>query len=338
MNYKEEMDALRASDDLKARIATLKAPKKHYGKRIAAIAAAVVVVLFAGAITAPLFGKSGMSYNKAESVVDFDCSPAEDGSWDYVSDTTGTGETGGVSLTTNEQSVAQATNLPANRKLIRKAELYVQTKTFDAFCDAVLAKVGDLSGYIESTTIYGNVGDTRSATVVARIPADSLDTFLQNVSALGTVTRQSTDIQDVTNEYIDVQSRIQALETEQETLLGLLKKAESLTDVLEIQGRLSEVRGTLETYKAQMKALEGQIDYSTVTMEISEVERIVPVERASFFGQVRQNLSENFYAIGQGARSVALWALSSLPYLLVLAVAAAVIALVIWAIIRKKRR
>lgn len=337
MNYKEEMDALRASDDLKARIATLKAPKKHYGKRIAAIAAAVVVVLFTGAITAPLFGKSGMSYDKAESIAE-NYAPAEDGSWDYVSDTTGTGETGGVSLTTNEQSVAQATNLPANRKLIRKAELYIQTKTFDAFCDAVLAKVGDLSGYIESTTVYGNVGDTRSATVVARIPADSLDTFLQNVSALGTVTRQSTDIQDVTNEYIDVQSRIQALETEQETLLGLLKKAESLTDVLEIQGRLSEVRGTLETYKAQMKALEGQIDYSTVTMEISEVERIVPVERASFFGQVRQNLSENFYAIGQGARSVALWALSSLPYLLVLAVAAAVIALVIWAIIRKKRR
>ena len=334
MNYKEEMDALRASDDLKARIATLKAPKKHYGKRIAAIAAAVVVVLFAGAITAPLFGKAGMSYDKAESVVE-NYASADDGSWNYVS---GTGETGDVGLTTDEQSVAQATNLPANRKLIRKAELYVQTKTFDAFCDAVLAKVGDLSGYIESTTVYGNVGDTRSATVVARIPADSLDTFLQNVSALGTVTRQSTDIQDVTNEYIDVQSRIQALETEQETLLGLLKKAESLTDVLEIQGRLSEVRGTLETYKAQMKALEGQIDYSTVTMEISEVERIVPVERASFFGQVRQNLSENFYAIGQGARSVALWALSSLPYLLVLAVAAAVIALVIWAIIRKKRR
>lgn len=337
MNYKQEMDALRASDDLKARIATLKAPKKHYGKRIAAIAAAVVVVLFAGAITAPLFGNAGKTFDKAESMVD-NLAPAEDGAWDYVSDIGATGDTEDVNLTAESQSVAQAINLPANRKLIRKAELYVQTKTFDAFCDAVSAKVGELSGYIESSTVYGDVGDTRSATVVARIPADSLDTFLQNVSALGTVTRQSTDIQDVTNEYIDIQSRIQALETEQETLLGLLKKAESLTDVLEIQGRLSEVRSTLEAYKAQMKALEGQINYSTVTMEISEVERIVAVERTSFFGQVRQNLSENFYAIGQGARSVALWFLSSLPYLLVLAVAAAVIALVIWTIVRKKRR
>lgn len=335
MSYKEEMDALRASESLKKSIASLQAPKKHYGKRIAALAAAIVIVLFAGVCSIPALTKSGASYDKSNSIAEM--APAEDYDGLHLYDNVKETEDSGAGATSQSQNFT-AVNLPAGRKLIRNAELRVETKTFDSFYDAVLKQVSALSGYVQSTEVSDFADNARYASVVVRVPADQLDTFLQSVSVLGTVTWQSTDVKDVTDEYVDVQSRIAALETEQTTLLELLKKADSLTDVLEIQGRLTEVRGTLETYKAQKKALDSQIDYSAVTLEIQEVERVTPAEQSSFFGQVRQNLSDNLYAIGQSLRSAALWLLSSLPYIALWLVGIGAVVLIVVLVRRRRRR
>ena len=333
MRYKEEMDALQASDSLKKSIATMQASKKHYGKRIAALAAAIVIVLFAGVVSIPALTKSGASYDKNSSIDEMALSEDFDGLYDYTSE-----DKEIAAGATSQSQNFTAADLPAGRKLIRNAELRVETKTFDSFYDAVLKQVSALSGYIQSTEVSDYADNARYASVVVRVPADQLDTFLQSVSALGTVTWQSTDVKDVTDEYVDVESRIAALETEQTTLLELLKKADSLTDVLEIQGRLTEVRSTLETYKAQKKALDSQIDYSAVTLEIQEVERVTPVEQSSFFGQVRQNLSDNLYAIGQSLRGAALWFLSSLPYIALWLVGIGAVVLVVVLVRRRRRR
>ena len=333
MRYKEEMDALQASDSLKKSIASLQAPKKHYGKRIAALAAAIVIVLFAGVVSIPALTKSGASYDKNSSIDEMALSEDFDGLYDYTNES----KEIAAGATSQSQNFTAA-DLPAGRKLIRNAELRVETKTFDSFYDAVLKQVSALSGYIQSTEVSDYADNARYASVVVRVPADQLDTFLQSVSALGTVTWQSTDVKDVTDEYVDMESRIAALETEQTTLLELLKKADSLTDVLEIQGRLTEVRSTLETYKAQKKALDSQIDYSAVTLEIQEVERVTPVEQSSFFGQVRQNLSDNLYAIGQSLRGAALWFLSSLPYIALWLVGIGAVVLIVVLVRRRRRR
>ena len=333
--YKEEVDALHASDTLKERIAALPQstrPKRVNTCRIAAIAAALVVVLVAGiAATPALFsvGKSAdqAAYGSAASYSDEMVYEGEYKSENAVADTNGA-------------IPAESTNapaaLPSGRKLIRNAELDVETKSFDEFHDAVLKQTAALQGYVESSD-SGAFSTLRYAHLVLRIPADSLDAFLQNVAELGTVTSQETSVQDVTDKYIDVKSRLAALETEQETLLALLKKAENLTEILEIQDRLTEVRGSLESYKAQLQLLDSQIDYSTVTITVNEVERLTPQEQKGFFAEVRQNLAENLYAIGQGARSFAVRFLSSLPYILIwLLVIGAVVCIVL--LVRRRRR
>lgn len=346
--YKAEVDALHASDTLKARIAALPRkttrPKKFVGRRFAAVAAVIASVLLVGAVISPLL----FGYQKSAD----NCSPAY--GYEYAADYPGDGFLsdsaksaapqeaaasadamyGGVEA--NGASAAQSA-LPAGRKLIRNAELDVQTKTFDDFCTAVRQKTAALSGYEESSESGAYSNDTRYATIVLRIPASRLDAFLQSVSELGTVTSQSTSMQDVTDEYIDIESRLAALETEQETLLALMKKSDKLTDTLEIQDRLAEVRGRLESLKGQLKALESQVDYSKVTLSVTEVQRVTLPESRSFWTQVRQNLSDNLYSIGQGLRSFAINLLSALPYLaLVLIPAAVIVAIVV--LVRKKRK
>lgn len=341
--YKEEVDALHASDTLKAQIAALpaeaqpKRPKKRRIAAVAAIAAVLVVVLLGGAVSTPLLYSADKAAESRDSV-DYNAAYNDDG---YLSDEPNESNFAyGYATSKSSGLPSQSTSapaLPSGRKLIRNAELDVQTKTFDDFNTALMQKVSALGGYVESSE-SGAYSSVRYEHLVLRIPADSLDSFLQAVAALGTVTSQDTSVQDVTDKYVDVKSRLAALETEQETLLALLKKAEKLTDILEIQGRLTEVRGTLESYKAQLQALDSQIDYSTVTMTVNEVERVSPQEQTGFFAQVRQNLSENLYDIGQGARSFGIWFLSSLPFFAIWIVLIGLIVVVVLLIRRRRKK
>lgn len=346
--YKEEVDALHASDTLKAEIASMPQsakPKRRNVRRIAAIAAVLVVVLVAGTAATPmLFGATKNA--RAEEIAyddysysdyayeDYDSEGVLNDSSAYQSAAASPREKSGAADKTPLASPA----LPSGRKLIRNAELSVQTKTFDEFHAAVLQKTAALGGYVESSDV-GSFSKLRYEHLTLRIPADSLDVFLESVAGLGTVTNQETSVQDVTDKYIDVKSRLAAMEAEQETLLALLKKAENLTEILEIQDRLAQVRGSLESYKAQLQALDSQIDYSTVTMVVNEVERVTPQEQKGFFAEVRQNLAENMYSIGQGARNFALWFLSSLPYIVLwIILIGAFVAVVLLVRRRRKRR
>ena len=351
--YKEEVDALHAPETLKEQIAALPEerakPPRGNTRRIAAIAAVLVVVLVAGVVSTPLLFSAQKSGAAREAAYD-----AAEPEFYYGGDVQYTNGYADSAYAPGEMKMedgaaypneavpaksaaAPSPVLPSGRKLIRNAELSVETKSFDDFHAALMQKTAALGGYVESSD-SGAFSSMRYEHLVLRIPADSLDAFLQSVAELGTVTSQNTSVQDVTEKYIDVKSRLAALETEQETLLALLKKAEKLTDILEIQDRLTEVRGSLESYKAQLQALDSQIDYSTVTMVVNEVERVTQPESRSFFQQVRRNLSDNLYSIGQALRNFALWFLSSLPYIALWLLAIGVVIAVVLLVRRRRRR
>ena len=78
---------------------------------------------------------------------------------------------------------------------------------------------------------YYNMDGSRYAWLTLRIPADRLDEFVTVVSGLGNVTSQNESVQDVTLQYVDVESHIEALETEQTRLLELMEQAESMEAV-----------------------------------------------------------------------------------------------------------
>ena len=339
--YKKEVDALHASDTLRQSIADLprQTPqKKKSGRHVGALVAVIAVVLAVSVIGVPsLFTATRKAGNAAYDSAVESKSISRGGSV-YDNAAPELSEEAFYDVASASKTDALAANLPANRKLIRDAELRVETKQYDDFLSSVTTRLSALGGYVQSTDSSTNYNGSRYATLVFRIPADQLDSFLSYVSEIGTVTSQTTSVQDVTDDYIDLESRVKALETEQETLLGLLKKAEDLSDALEIQSRLSEVRASLESYKGKLKALDGQIDYSTVTVYLDEVERVTAPEGKTFLQQVYSNLSENLYNIGQGFRNFGIGFLSNLPYIFLWLFFIGVIVLIVVRIVRKRRR
>ena len=214
--------------------------------------------------------------------------------------------------------------LPANRKVIRDAELSVETLEFDAFISSINAKMAELGGYVQSNNVSGkayNYGSgLRSANMVIRIPAEKLDSFLSAVDGLGNVISRSENVDDVTDTYVDTEARIESLRTEYQTLLDLLAKAETLEDIITLQDRLSDVRYEMESYEARLRSYDSLIAYSTVTIRISEVERVTAAEPETFGEEVSRRFSESLEDVGDGFKSFASWFIGNLPTIVVLLV------------------
>ena len=236
-----------------------------------------------------------------------------------------------VSSTTGLDSVAAT-----SQKLIKTVSMSMETKEFDTLLESIRGKVEELGGYIESSEISGSsyysVQGNRYAWLTLRIPAEKLDGFVTIVSELGNVTSKNESVEDITLQYVDVESHKQALETEQARLLELLEKAESMEDIIAIESRLSQVRYELQSYGSTLRTYDNRVNYSTVSIDISEVERVTPViEERTFY-----RLSDNLYDIGRGMRNFAIWFISSLPYLVIWALIIIVLVCLVRKFIRKK--
>ena len=173
--------------------------------------------------------------------------------------------------------------------------------------------------------------------MTVRIPSDKLDGFVENVKESANVTYISESTEDITLRYVDTESRKIALETERDRLLELLERAETVEDIITIEGRLSEVRYQLESYASQLRTFDNQVDYSTVHINIHEVDRETNVEPKTFWEEVTEEFDDSLYDMGRGIKNFAIWFLGSSPYLILWAVVIVAAVFVLRAVGKKKR-
>lgn len=246
------------------------------------------------------------------------------------------GSSAAVTSTTGVESVNTT-----SQKLIKTVGMRVETKEFDDLMNNIKGRVEEIGGYIETSEISGNSyysqNGNRYAWLTLRIPADKLDGFVMIVEELGNVTSKRESVEDITLKYVDVASHKEALAIEQERLMELLEMAESMEDIITIESRLSEVRYELQSYESTLRTYDNKVNYSTVNMDIFEVERETKIiEERNFFEEIQYRLGNNFYDIGQSLREFAIWFISSLPYLVIWAGGILVAFVVIRRILRKR--
>ncbi len=250
-------------------------------------------------------------------------------SWD-------TDETADTGVTSENGLEAQVEN---GRKLIRTVSLSLETKEFDSVLTNLSTKTTELGGYIETSSVNGNSyshHSTRYASYVIRIPANKLNEFVEVVSELGNVTQKNESVEDVTLRYIDVESHKKALEIEQERLLELLSKAENMEEILTIESKLSDIRYEIENYESQLKTMDNQIDYSTVSVYVDEVERVTDTGEKGFFEEIKERFGNSLYVVARGIRGLVIGILGSLPILIVCGGVIAVVVIVVRKILKKR--
>lgn len=236
----------------------------------------------------------------------------------------------------------------AQRKLIKTVNISTETEQFDILVPALQAQVEQLGGYIEEISIYNNnsysyEGRTealRGASLTARVPQNNLDSFLAQVGEQSNVISQSERVEDVTLQYVDLDSHKRVLVSEQERLIELLEQAETVEDLITIEGRLAEVRYQIESMESQLRTYDNKIDYSTVYLGISEVKKYTPPQDITVWQEIGNGFINSLENIGKGIRNFCIGFLINTPYLVLWAVIIILVILVIRQIrhmIRNKR-
>jgi hypothetical protein len=136
----------------------------------------------------------------------------------------------------------------------------------------VEALAGEQKGYLATSQIRQD-GDRLTATVTLRVPADNAtyQATLDRLRSLADrVVDEQSQAQDVTEQYVDLDARMRTLKASEETMLGLLSKAQKIDDILQIQRELTNVRSQIEQIQGRKQVLERQSDLATINLTIRE--------------------------------------------------------------------
>ena len=211
--------------------------------------------------------------------------------------------------------------IPQDRKWIITVDISAETEDMDTLLAALDQQIADMGGYVEGQNV--NNGSTyaqrryRNASLTVRIPAADVDAFTQQVAGVANVTSSSKNLEDITLAYNSTESRMNALRTEEARLLELMAQAESMSDLLEIEARLTDVRYELEDITTRLRTYDNRVDYATVYLYISEVQEYTPAAERTVWQRIREDFGANLRSLGEDIVDIFVWVLSASPYLVV---------------------
>ena len=247
-------------------------------------------------------------------------------------------EAGGA-LTSASNSVTQEAS--PEQKLIKRVHMESETEDLEALLPQLLAEISSLGGYVESQEVYNGSSYSssryRNAWLTIRVPAEKLDSLVAQVKGTSNVVSYNESVEDVTLTYVDMETRILSLETERDRLLELMDQAESLSDLLEIEARMTQVRGSLESITAQLKVLENQVSYATVELYINQVKVYTEVEEQTVWQRIGSGFTKNLKNIGEDLVDFFVWAVTYSPQLILWAAIITAVVIILRRSLRKRK-
>ncbi|MGI6225536.1 MAG: DUF4349 domain-containing protein [Peptococcales bacterium] len=187
-------------------------------------------------------------------------------------------------LTMNVEEELKAEETAVERKIIKTGYLNLQVDSYKTATSHIKDMVGEMQGYIvsENSHVYNQEHKLLAGSMTLRIPQERFDEALERVEQMGNANNRNIDSQDVTEEYVDVESRLKAMRLKEERLLSILNKSGSLGDILAVENELARTRADLEALEGRLKYLNNRTDLSTINVEIRET--LTPVSQIKTTG------------------------------------------------------
>ncbi len=174
------------------------------------------------------------------------------------------------------------------RKIQKTGNLSIVVESVPWTVERISEIAREYGGDVASTNFYTDKKDRVVGVMRIRVRSENFDEAFEKVKkeiALS-VENESTDTQDVTEQYIDLKARLKNKRHEEEVLLAILERAKEVKDVLNVTREVSRVRGEIERLEAQLRYMDARTDFSMIVINIKESERIVLPDTAWRPGEV----------------------------------------------------
>ncbi len=156
--------------------------------------------------------------------------------------------------------------------IVKNGDIKLLVKDTDRALDGVTQIVGDLQGYIVSSRVwYQDYFGTnyKYATLTMGVPADQFENALRRLRGLAVRVLDENDTgEDVTDQYVDLQSQLTNLEATRDRIKGFLDQAKTVDEALRINQQLSDVEAQIEQIKGKMNYLSNRSAFSTITINL----------------------------------------------------------------------
>lgn len=233
-----------------------------------------------------------------------------------------------------DQSSAPAPVAPQERLIIRTGNLSIVVVDTETAVSQIAQMVEENGGWVVSSNLYKYSDSAKTGDITVRVPADGYNSALNAMKALALeVTNESSSGQDVTDEYVDLASRLGNLEATADRVRGFLDETETVQEALAVNMELSRLEGEIEVIKGRMQYLSQSAAFSTISVHLTPDEMSQPIEVVGWRPEgVAKDAIESLLGALQGLTNFLIWlVIYVLPLLLIVGVP-------IWLFVRFVRR
>ena len=173
-----------------------------------------------------------------------------------------------VNLDANDsyKAAASSTEVTRERMLIKTGNLTMQVDDVKQSRKQINDIANKFKAYISDERL-DDYGDRLNTSLTIRVPSSSYDTLVALIEGVGEKTdSKSVNVQDVTEEYIDVEARLKTKKELEARYREILKQANTVTDILSVESNLNNVRAEIESMEGRLKYLMSQVSFSTLSL------------------------------------------------------------------------
>ncbi|MFJ8070179.1 DUF4349 domain-containing protein [Peribacillus sp. NPDC096447] len=225
------------------------------------------------------------------------------------------------------------------RKVIHQAQLELKVKNLEKAQIKIENKVAEYGGYVVESNVYREDEELVEGTITVRVPEAHFQDFLADSEGEASeVVGRNVTGQDVTEQYVDLKARLKSKRAVEERLLAFMKDAEKTEDLLKISSDLAVVQEEIEQLTGQMKYLENQTSYSTVTITLSQDGIVVPGidnKELNTWERTKKQLATSANLLLKAGSGIIVFIIGNLPILIILGGAGAAVH---WVIKRRGKR
>lgn len=227
---------------------------------------------------------------------------------------------GGFLVALDPDDVPRAVAKPQQQKIIYTASVVLVVDDLKATTQSIMTLVDGTGGYIHQFLENSTQGAYRRGHWVVRVPVERFDTFLEELVDLGVPETQQRDAQDVTEEFVDLESRLSNQRRLEKRILDLLEKQTSkLSDVIDVETKLAAVREQIERIEGRLRYLKNKTRLTTITIDAREEKDYEPPQAPTFDNQISSSWHGSIDALRKFGRGLAIVSVGAAPWLGVLA-------------------
>ncbi len=219
---------------------------------------------------------------------------------------------------TNEAG-SNTTDTDSLQKLIKSGNISMDVDDLDETVGDIRNLIDQNEGQIISIEQYSS-GDSNYAYINFKVPSENYDYMHDSLIGLGQVTSDTTSTEDVTEEFIDLNARLDMLKDSREAYTNLLEKAETVEEILQVERELERIVYEIESTQGRIDYINNQVDMSRFRLSIKE-KAATEFEGINFFERVSFALKDGFNSMLNFLVNLIIfliWLIPFIPFILIL--------------------